>query len=84
MLLLLGTATGILGVGAAAGVRLRNRHRWVSPYTTLASAMRHVTRTETTEFRPSGLVTLSPAPIAPDAQVFDLRAERAQRQLTAV
>ena len=84
MLLVLGTATGILTVGAAAGARYRARHRWVSPYTNLASAMRVVTRTETNEFRPSGLVALRPAPAVPDADVFDLGHERARRELTAV
>jgi hypothetical protein len=84
MLLLLGTATGILAVGAAAGARYRARHRWVSPYTNLASAMRAVTRTEAHEFRPSGLVALRPAPAAPKAEVFDLGHERARRELTAV
>jgi predicted lysophospholipase L1 biosynthesis ABC-type transport system permease subunit len=79
MLLLLGTATGILAVGAAAGARHRARHRWVSPYTTLASAMRVVTRTETTEFRPAGLVALRPAPVVAEANVYDLRYERAVR-----
>ncbi len=79
MLFLLGTATGILGVGAAAGAHHRARHRWVSPYTNLASAMRVVTRTEATEFRPSGLIGLRPAPVVPDAEVFDLRHERALR-----
>ncbi len=79
MLLLLGTAMGILGLGAAAGARHRARHRWVSPYTSLASAMRVVTRTEATEFRPSGLVALQPAPVVPDAHVYDLRHERALR-----
>jgi hypothetical protein len=79
MLFLLGTATGILGVGAAAGAHYRARHRWVSPYTNLASAMRVVTRTEATEFRPSGLVGLRPAPVVADAEVFDLRRERALR-----
>jgi hypothetical protein len=84
MLLLLGTATGILAMGAAAGVRHRARHRWVSPYTNLASAMRAVTRTEANEFRPAGLVALRPAPVLPEAEVFDLGHERARRELTAV
>jgi hypothetical protein len=84
MLFLLGTATGILGVGAAAGAHYRARHRWVSPYTNLASAMRVVTRTEATEFRPAGLVALRPAPVIPEAEVFDLGHERARRELTAV
>jgi hypothetical protein len=79
MLLLLGTATGILGAGAAAGARYRARHRWVSPYTNLASAMRVVTRTEATEFRPAGLVALRPARVAADAEVYDLHHERALR-----
>jgi hypothetical protein len=80
MLLLLGTATGILVVGAAAGARHRARHRWVSPYSDLASAMRVVTRTQTTEFRPSGLVALRPAPVLPDAEVVDFAAVREQRR----
>jgi hypothetical protein len=84
MLLLLGTATGILGIGAAAGARHRARHRWVSPYQNLASAMRTVTRTETSEFRPSGLVTLRPAAVAPSAEVVDFQAARELRHLTAV
>jgi hypothetical protein len=84
MLLLLGTATGILGAGVAAGARYRARHRWVSPYANLASAMRVVTRTEATEFRPSGLVALRPATVTPDAEVYDLRRERAMRQPAAV
>jgi hypothetical protein len=79
MLFLLGTAMGILAVGAAAGARYRARHRWVSPYTNLASAMRVVTRTEASEFRPSGLVGLRPAPVVHDAEVFDLHHERALR-----
>jgi hypothetical protein len=76
MLLLLGTATGVLVVGAAAGARYRARHRWVSPYSGLASAMRHVTRTEAMEFQPSGLVSLRPAPVVPDAEVVDLDSRR--------
>jgi hypothetical protein len=84
MLLLLGTATGILGASAAAGARYRARHRWVSPYSDLASAMRVVTRTEAHEFRSSGLVALRPAPVAPDAEVFDFGHERARRELLSV
>ena len=85
MLLLLGTATGILGVGVAAGARYRARHRWVSPYSGLASAMRVVTRTEATEFRPSGLVALRPAPVLPKAEVVDFSAAReARRELVGV
>ncbi len=80
MMLLLGTATGVLVVGAAAGARHRARNRWVSPYTTLAAAMRVVTRTEENEFRQAaGLVDLQPAPHVPEAQVYDLRRERAVR-----
>jgi len=83
MLFLLGTATGILGAGVAAGARYRARHRWVSPYTNLASAMRVVTRTEATEFRPAGLVALRPAPAVAEADVYDLRRERALRTHSA-
>jgi len=79
MLLLLGTATGILAVGAAAGARHRARNRWVSPYTDLAKAMRVVTRTEPTEFRPSGLVALQPAPAVAHAEVVDLSNVRVLR-----
>jgi predicted lysophospholipase L1 biosynthesis ABC-type transport system permease subunit len=80
MLLLLGTATGILVAGAAAGARHRARNRWVSPYTTLSAAMRVVTRTDASEFRQTaGLVGLQPAPHPPQAQVYDLRRERAIR-----
>jgi hypothetical protein len=84
MLVLVGTATGILSVGVAAGARYRARHRWVSPYTTIASAMRVVTRTEATEFRPSGLVTLSPAPTTPQAEIVDFSAARERRELVSV
>ena len=84
MLLLLGTATGILVVGAAAGARHRARHRWVSPYSGLASAMRVVTRTQATEFRPSGLVALRPAPVLPDAEVVDFAEARERRELVGV
>jgi hypothetical protein len=80
MVMLLGTTMGILVVGAAAGARQRARSRWVSPYTDLARAMRRVTRTETREFRPAGLVALRPAPMVPEAEVFDLGRERALRQ----
>jgi hypothetical protein len=80
MLLLLGTATGILVVGAAAGARYRARHRWVSPYSDLASAMRAVTRTQATEFRPSGLVALRPAPVLPEAEIVDFAAARELRR----
>ena len=79
MLVLLGTAMGIMSVGALSGARYRARHRWVSPYTNLASAMRVVTRTESSEFRPAGLVALRPAVVAPQAEVYDLRHERAVR-----
>jgi hypothetical protein len=78
MLVVLGTSMGIAIVGAM-GLHHRARNRWVSPYTNLASAMRVVTRTEPTEFRPSGLVALRPAPVAAQAEVFDLRHERALR-----
>lgn len=84
MLVLLGTATGIFVVGAAAGVRHRARHRWVSPYSDLASAMRVVTRTQTSEFRPSGLVALRPAPAVPEAEVVDFAAARERRELVGV
>ena len=81
MVLLLGTAIGVLVVGAAAGARHRARHRWVSPYTSLASAMRAVTRTEASEFRPTaGLVALRPAPRAHHADVVDLGHARTLRQ----
>jgi hypothetical protein len=80
MVLLLGTATGILVMGAAAGARYRARHRWVSPYSDLASAMRVVTRTQASEFRPSGLVALRPAPVVPEAEVVDFVAAREQRR----
>lgn len=81
MVLVLGTAIGVLVVGAAAGARHRARARWVSPYTGLASAMRAVTRTEASEFRPTaGLVALRPAPRAHHAEVVDLGHARALRQ----
>jgi len=81
MVLLLGTAIGVLVVGAAAGARHRARHRWVSPYAGLASAMRAVTRTEASEFRPTaGLVALRPALRVPHAEVVDLGRARALRQ----
>jgi predicted lysophospholipase L1 biosynthesis ABC-type transport system permease subunit len=76
MVLLLGTMAGVLVVGAAAGARHRARHRWVAPYTDLARALRHVTRTEAAEFRPAGLIALRPAPVA---EVVDLRQRRAVR-----
>ena len=80
MVLLLGSVIGVLVVGAAAGARHRARHRWVSPYTDLASAMRAVTRTEQSEFRPTaGLVALRPAPIPPRADIVDLGSVRARR-----
>ena len=79
MELLLGTTIGVLMVGAAAGARHRARPRWVSPYTDLAAAMRAVTRTEASEFRPAGLVALRPAPVPPRAEVVDLGAVRAVR-----
>jgi hypothetical protein len=84
MVLLLGTTMGIVMVGAAAGARHRARHRWVSPYSDLASAMRVVTRTQVSEFRPAGLVTLSPAPVLPDAEVVDFAAVRRTRELASV
>ena len=89
MLLLLGTATGVLMVaGAAAGARHRARtqlQRWVSPYNAQAQALRAVTRTAPTEFRPAtGLVDLRAVPKRPEAQIFDLRRERALRTRTAV
>ena len=81
MVLLLGTTVGILVVGAAAGARHRARHRWVSPYAHLAGAMRKVTRTDEHEFHAAaGLIGLRPAPVTPEAEVFDLRRERALRQ----
>jgi hypothetical protein len=81
MVLLLGTAIGVLVMGAAAGARHRARPRWVSPYTDLASAMRSVTRTEAIEFRPTaGLVALRPAPRAHHADVVDLGHARSLRQ----
>jgi hypothetical protein len=79
MEVLLGSTVGVLVVGAAAGARHRARHRWVSPYTHLADAMRIVTRTEAHDFRPSGLVSLRPAPHEADAEVVDLGAARAVR-----
>ena len=84
MLLLLGTATGVMMLGAIVVSRYRARHRWVSPYTNLASAMRVVTRTEASEFRPAGLVALRPAVTPPTADVVDLDAVRRDRVLTAV
>ena len=81
MVLLLGTAIGVLVVGAAAGARHRARQRWVSPYAVLASAMRVVTRTEASEFRPTaGLVALRPAPRVREADVVDLAHARSLRQ----
>lgn len=81
MVLLLGTALGVLVVGAAAGARHRARNRWVSPYAGLASAMRAVTRTEASEFRPTaGLVALRPAPRDHHAEVVDLGHARSLRQ----
>ncbi len=81
MVLLLGTAIGVLVVGAAAGARHRARHRWVSPYTSLSSAMRAVTRTEASEFRPTaGLVALRPAPRVDPTDVVDLGHARTLRQ----
>ena len=80
MVLLLGSTIGVLVVGAAAGARHRARNRWVSPYTHLATAMRTVTRTETSEFRPTaGLVALRPAPVAPRAEVVDIGSARTVR-----
>ena len=79
MVLLLGSTIGVLVVGAAAGARHRARHRWVSPYTDLATAMRAVTRTEASEFRPTGLVALRPAPTPPRADIVDLGSVRALR-----
>ncbi len=79
MVLLLGTMAGVLVVGAAAGARHRARHRWVAPYTDVARALRHVTRTESGEFRPTGLVGLHSAPVALSADVVDLRHHRATR-----
>ncbi len=81
MVLLLGTAIGVLVTGAAAGARHRARNRWVSPYASLASAMRAVTRTKASEFRPTaGLVALRPAPQPHRADVVDLGHARALRQ----
>jgi hypothetical protein len=81
MVLLLGTAIGVLVTGAAAGARHRARNRWVSPYAGLASAMRAVTRTKASEFRPTaGLVALRPAPQPHRADVVDLGHARALRQ----
>ena len=80
MVLLLGTAIGVLVTGAAAGARRRARPRWVSPYTHLAAAMRSVTRTESSEFRPAtGLVALRPAPKDQRAEVVDLCHARSLR-----
>jgi hypothetical protein len=88
MMLLLGTATVLLVAGAAAGARHRARthlHRWVSPYNAQAQALRAVTRTAPTEFRPAaGLVDLRAVPKRPEAKIFDLRRERALRTRTAV
>jgi hypothetical protein len=81
MVLLLGSTIGVLVMGAAAGARHRARPRWVSPYTDLAKAMRKVTRTETSEFRPAaGLVALRPAPLPARADVVDLGQARSLRQ----
>jgi hypothetical protein len=52
----------------------------VSPYSDLASAMRAVTRTQATEFRPSGLVALRPAPVLPEAEIVDFAAARELRR----
>jgi hypothetical protein len=80
MVLLLGSTIGVLVVGAAAGARHRARNRWVSPYAHLAIAMRSVTRTEPSEFRPAaGLLALRPAPMAPTAEVVHLSSARALR-----
>lgn len=80
MLLLLGTAAAIGVSVTVATVRHRRRHRWVSPYTDLARAMRTVTRTEPHDFAASaGLVALRRAPHETPAPVIDLRHERARR-----
>ncbi len=79
MVLLLGTVSvGVLLVLAVSHHRARNR--WVSPYGEVASAFRHVTRTEGIDFRPTnGLVGLRPAPVARGAQVVELSRHRAAR-----
>ena len=41
--------------------------------------MRAVTRTEASEFRPTGLVALRPAPMPPRADIVDLGSVRALR-----
>jgi hypothetical protein len=80
MELLLGSTIGVLVVGVAAA-RHRARNRWVSPYAHLATAMRVVTRTEASEFRPTaGLLALRPAPVAPKAEVFELTRARSLRR----
>jgi hypothetical protein len=56
--------------------RRRTRNRWVAPYTDLARAMRVVTRTEATEFRPAGIVGLRPAR---PSRVVDLTRHRAAK-----
>ena len=80
MVLMLGIAIGVLVVGAGAGARHRARSRWVSPYTDLATAMRSVTRTEPSDFRPtSGLLALHPAPRPRRAELVDLSEARSLR-----